>query len=71
MTTLIACLKSLPQDLQMINLAAVSNQRATVAEHLLRVVRDEDGYEVRKERAFGRDSSAVGIVGGPTIYREI
>lgn len=73
MSTLLECLKSLPDDLVMRDLAAVRNEVATVAEHMARLHRDEDGYEVRKEsRNFGRNEiTAVGLIGGPTMYRQV
>jgi hypothetical protein len=55
------------------DLAAVRNEVATVAEHLARLHRDEDGYEVRKEsRNYGRiEITAIGLIGGPAIYRQV
>ncbi|MDI9700397.1 hypothetical protein QM312_31120 [Burkholderia cenocepacia] len=49
MATLIECLRELPSDLVMRDLAAVRDEVATVAEHLQRVRHDEDGYELRKQ----------------------
>lgn len=65
MTTLLECLRSLP-DMTMRNLAAVRDEVANVAEHIERVHRDEDGYEVRKEsHNYGRNQlTAVGFIGG-------
>ncbi|KQR77052.1 hypothetical protein ASG35_12340 [Burkholderia sp. Leaf177] len=73
MSTLLECLKSLPDDLVMRDLAAVRNEVATVAEHIARLHRDEDGYEVRKEsRNYGRNEiTAVGLIGGPAMYRQV
>ncbi|MCA8002754.1 hypothetical protein [Burkholderia metallica] len=73
MATLLECLRSLPDDMTMRDLAAVRNEVATVAVHIERVHRDEDGYEVRKEsRNYGRNElTAVGLIGGPAMYREI
>jgi len=72
-STLLDCLKSLPDDLMMRDLAAVRNEVATVAEHIARLHRDEDGYEVRKEsRNYGRNEiTAVGLIGGPAMYRQV
>jgi len=55
------------------DLAAVRNEVATVAEHIARLHRDEDGYEVRKEsRNYGRNEiTAVGLIGGPAMYRQV
>jgi hypothetical protein len=55
------------------DLAAVRNEVATVAEHLARLHRDEDGYEVRKEsRNYGRtEITAIGLIGGPAMYRQV
>lgn len=73
MPTLMECLGSLPSDLVMRDLAAVRNEVATVAEHLDRLHRDEDGYEVRKEsHNYGRTKiTAIGLIGGPAIYRQV
>nr|WP_241023845.1 hypothetical protein [Burkholderia sp. Ac-20365] len=67
------CLKSLPGELVMRDMAAVRDEVATVAEHIARLRRDEDGYEVRKEsRNYGRDeTTAIGLIGGPAMYREV
>ena len=55
------------------DLAAVRNEVATVAEHMARLHRDEDGYEVRKEsRNYGRNEiTAVGLTSGPAMYRQV
>ncbi len=73
MATLLECLNSLPGDLLMRDLASVRDAVASVSEHIKRVRLDEDGYEVRKEsRNYGRSElTAVGLVVGPTMYREI
>ncbi len=73
MATLLECLRSLPSDLAMRDLAAVRNEVATVAEHIARLHHDEDGYEIRKEpRNYGRnETTAVGLIGGPAMYREV
>ncbi|WP_049096874.1 hypothetical protein [Burkholderia cepacia] len=73
MSTLLECLQSLPGDMTMRDLAAVRDEVATVANHIERILRDEDGYEVRKEsRNYGRSElTAVGLIGGPAMYREI
>ncbi len=73
MPTLLECLGSLPGDLVMRDLAAVRNEVATVAEHLARLHRDEDGYEVRKEpRNYGQtEITAIGLIGGPAMYRQV
>lgn len=73
MATLLECLKSLPPDMVMRDLAAVRNEVAPVSEHIARLGRDEGGYEVRDERRnYGKDAfKAIGIVGGLTIYRQI
>ncbi|MBU9360765.1 hypothetical protein KTE52_31060, partial [Burkholderia multivorans] len=56
MATLLECLRSLPGELVMRDLAAVRNEVATVAEHIQRLGRDEDGYQVRTEsHNYGRD----------------
>lgn len=73
MSSLLECLRSLPGDLVMRDLAAVRDQDSTVEEHIARVARDEDGYEVRHEpRNYGRSTTiAVGLINGPAIFREI
>ncbi|MDN7684066.1 hypothetical protein [Burkholderia cenocepacia] len=73
MATLLECLRGLPADLKMRDLAAVRNQDATVEEHIARVPYDQDGYEIRREpRNYGRSSTtAIGLIGGPAVYREI
>ncbi|WP_321965178.1 hypothetical protein [Paraburkholderia sp. J7] len=73
MSTLLECLRSLPGDLVMRDLAAVRDQDATVEAHIARLRRDEDGYEVRHEpRNYGRGTTvAVGVIGGPAIYRQM
>ncbi|KVC79518.1 hypothetical protein BGV71_11410 [Burkholderia ubonensis] len=73
MATLLECLRELPADLVMRYLAAVRDEVATVAAHIERVHRDEDGYEIRKEsRNYGRNELvAVGLIGGPAMYREV
>ncbi|WJN72230.1 hypothetical protein [Burkholderia anthina] len=73
MATLLECLRSLPGDMTMRDLAAVRDEVATVADHIERVHCDECGYEVRKEsRNYGRNElTAVGLIGGPAMYREI
>lgn len=73
MATLFECLRSLPGDLRMRDLASVRDQEATVAQHLERLSHDQDGYEVRYEpRNYGKSSTvAVGLIGGPAVYREI
>ncbi|KVT98543.1 hypothetical protein WK60_00370 [Burkholderia ubonensis] len=73
MATLLECLRELPADLVMRDLAAVRDEVATVAAHIERVHRDEDGYEIRKEsRNYGRNELlAVGLIGGPAMYREV
>lgn len=50
MATLLECLKSLPPDMVMRDLSAVRNEVALVSEHIARLGRDEEGYEVREER---------------------
>ncbi|CAD6561347.1 hypothetical protein LMG24235_07283 [Paraburkholderia sabiae] len=71
--TLLECLKSLPSDLVMRDMAAVRNEVGTVAEHIGWLHRDEDGYEVRKEpRNYGqKEIIAIGLIGGPAMYRQI
>lgn len=73
MATLRECLQSLQADLVMRDLAAVRNEVATVSEHLTSLRSDEDGYEVRNStRNYGRLTLVeVGLVAGPTIYREV
>ncbi|WP_080432318.1 hypothetical protein [Burkholderia ubonensis] len=73
MAALLECLRELPADLVMRDLAAVRDEVATVAAHIERVDRDEDGYEIRKEsRNYGRNELvAVGLIGGPAMYREV
>jgi hypothetical protein len=73
MSTLLECLRSLPGNLVMRDLAAVRDQDATVEVHIARLRRDEDGYEVRQEpRNYGRSTTiAVGLIGGPAIFREM
>ncbi|MDY7806148.1 hypothetical protein [Burkholderia stagnalis] len=71
--TLLECLHELPVDLAMRDLAAVRDEVATVATHIERLHRDENGYEIRTEsRNYGRkELVAVGLIGGPTMYREV
>ncbi|KVO25110.1 hypothetical protein [Burkholderia ubonensis] len=73
MATLLECLRELPADLVMRDLAAVRDEVATVSAHIERVHRDEDGYEIRKEsRNYGRNELvAVGLIGEPAMYREV
>ncbi|HDR9174479.1 TPA: hypothetical protein QDB23_001692 [Burkholderia vietnamiensis] len=73
MATLLECLRELPAELVMRDLAAVRDQDATVAEHIAKVPYDQDGYEVRRERRnYGRSTTlAVGLIGGPAMYREM
>ncbi|WP_080421759.1 hypothetical protein [Burkholderia ubonensis] len=73
MAALLECLRELPADLVMRDLAAVRDEVATVAAHIERVHRDEDGYEIRKEsRNYGRNELvAVDLIGGPAMYREV
>ncbi|AOJ64670.1 MULTISPECIES: hypothetical protein [Burkholderia] len=73
MATLLECLRELPADLVMRDLAAVRDEVATVAAHIERVHRDEDGYEIRKEsRNYGRNELvAVGLIDGSAMYREM
>ncbi|WP_081077333.1 hypothetical protein [Burkholderia pseudomultivorans] len=73
MATLLECLRELPADLVMRDLAAVRDEVATVAAHIERIHRDEDGYEVRKEpRNYGRNELlAIGLIRGPAMYREV
>ncbi|KWI32015.1 hypothetical protein WT71_10390 [Burkholderia stagnalis] len=73
MATLLECLHELPVDLAMRDLAAVRDEVATVATHIERLHRDENGYEIRTEsRNYGRkELVAVGLIGGPTMYREV
>ncbi|WP_420213390.1 hypothetical protein ACN8ZM_39925 (plasmid) [Burkholderia aenigmatica] len=73
MATLLECLRELPAELVMRDLAAVRDQEATVAEHIAKVPYDQDGYEVRREpRNYGRSTTlAVGLIRGPAVYREM
>ena len=73
MATLLECLRSLPPDFVMRDLAAVRDEVATVEQHIARLSRDEEGYDVRKEpRNYGRSfTAAVGLIGGPAMYREV
>ncbi|RQQ88759.1 hypothetical protein DF134_19395 [Burkholderia stagnalis] len=73
MATLLECLRELPMDLVMRDLAAIRDEVATVATHIERLPRDEDGYEIRAEsRNYGRNELvAVGLIGGPAMYREV
>ena len=73
MSALLECFRSLPGDLVMRDLVAVRDQDATVEAHIARLRRDEDGYEVRHEpRNYGRGMTvAVGVIGGPAIYRQM
>ncbi|WP_432263504.1 hypothetical protein [Cupriavidus sp. TMH.W2] len=72
MATLRECLQSLRGDLVMRDLAAVRNEVAPVSEHIARLRKEEDGYEVRRStRNYGRtELIEVGLVGGPTIFRQ-
>ncbi|WP_410199278.1 hypothetical protein [Burkholderia cenocepacia] len=72
MATLIECLRELPSDLVMRDLAAVRDEVATVAEHLQRVRHDEDGYELRKQSDnYGRNElRVIGLIRGPAMFRE-
>ena len=47
MVTLRLCLESLPGDLVMLDLAAVRTEVAPVSDHLARLRREDEGYEVR------------------------
>ncbi|KVT75801.1 hypothetical protein WT25_02640 [Burkholderia territorii] len=73
MATLLECLRELPADLVMRDLAAVRDEVVTVATHIERLHRDEGGYEIRKEpRNYGRNElMAIGLIGGPAVYREV
>ncbi|CAI10402.1 hypothetical protein p1B209 (plasmid) [Aromatoleum aromaticum EbN1] len=73
MATLLECLKSLPPDMVMRDLSAVRNEVALVSEHIARLGRDEEGYEVREERRnYGKDKfKVIGLIGGWTIYRQV
>ncbi|HEM7851442.1 hypothetical protein [Burkholderia multivorans] len=73
MATLIECLREVPADLVMRDLAAVRDEVATAAAHIGRLHCDEDGYEVRKESVnYGRNELvAIGLIGGPAVYREV
>ena len=76
MSTLLQCLESLPPELVLRDLSAVRDETATVADHIARLLPDQqesDGYEVRREpRNFGqRAAVAIGLVRGPAIFREI
>lgn len=53
------------------DLAAIRDEIATVAAHIKRVHRDEDGYGIRKEsRNSGRNELvAICLFGGPARYR--
>jgi len=54
------------------DLAAVRDEVAPVSGHIARLSKDEDGYEVRKSRRnYGRTELVeVGLIGGPTIFRQ-
>lgn len=73
MATRLECLHQLLSDLVMHDLAAVRDDVATVSEHIQRLSRDEDGYEVRKESCnFGRSElTAVGLIPGHAMYRNV
>lgn len=73
MATLLECLNSLPPDMVMRDMTAVRKDVAPVSEHIVRVHHDEDGYEVREEsRHYGKvKRQAIGLVGGPTVYRQV
>ncbi|WP_020203543.1 hypothetical protein [Cupriavidus sp. WS] len=73
MATLLECLRSLPSELVMRDMAAVRDEVASVASHIERIGHDEDGYEVRKEsRNYGRTTFVtVGLIGGPAMFREV
>lgn len=73
MATLLECLRELPANLVMRDLAAVRDEVVTVATHIERLHRDEDGYEIRMEsRNCGRNELVVvGLIGGPAVYREV
>jgi len=62
MATLHECLKELPPDMALANLAAVGARVKTAGEWL-ELVRDEDGYEVR--RRMERKSVDFGRCGLP------
>lgn len=73
MATLQDCLKSLPGDMQMIDLPAPGACVVrTVNELLARNQRIEEGYEVRDEKyAYGKKTrKVIGAIGGLTIYRQ-
>ncbi|KVU09317.1 hypothetical protein WK62_05995 [Burkholderia ubonensis] len=73
MATLLECLRELPADLVMRDLAAVRDEVAPVEAHIERIHRDQEGYETRMElRNYGRNElTAVGLIGGPAMYREV
>lgn len=73
MATLLECLKPLPPDMVMRDLSAVRNEVALVSEHIARLGRDEEGYEVREERRnYGKDKfKVIGLIGGLTVYRQV
>lgn len=72
MATLLECLKSLPPEMLLRDLAATRDPVASVAEHIARLPHDEEGYEVREEPYnYGKSRrKVVGVVGGLTIYRQ-
>lgn len=72
MATLQECLAKLPSDMLMRDLPAPGRVTATVAELLVKYHRVEDGYEIRDEKFdYGQTlRKAVGVIGGPAIFRE-
>ena len=70
MPTLLDCLHTLPPETRLRDRSAVRDQVASVTEHIARVKNDEADYEVRTHRFGARDYIAVGVIGGPDIYRE-
>lgn len=70
---MLECLRSLPANLVMRDLTAVRDEVATVEEHVARLARDEDGYEIRREkRNYGLTTgAAIGLIGGPAVYMEV
>ena len=72
MATLHECLKRLPPNMLLVNLAAVTDRKRAAAEWL-DSVRDEDGYELRDRKTnYGKDKVvSIGIVGGPNLFNQL
>ena len=72
MAKLLQCLQSLPANMILRDLGCVPSKIGKVDVHIARVENDPDGFEIRKERRqHGRELTAVGVIGGPIVYRQM